>query len=119
MYLLQIVEHLFGRKLSLKDLPSVSSVLNFADKSHFIAKQCVANELLASDNFTLALDGTSHQKKHLVERHIVLGNKKVLSVGFAPVASDDARTLLEQAIPLFKEMGEVFVSCSDSDVHSD
>lgn len=36
--------------------------------------------------------------KNFVERYIVLNNKKVMSVGFTEVASDDAKTLLDQTV---------------------
>lgn len=112
---IQIVSRfIFGKHFDIKNLPSVSSALNFADEAHHVAKHHIAEKLLKSKHFTLGIDGTSRQKKHYVERHVVLDNKKVMSVGFIEVACDDAKTLLEQTVDMFEEISNLYATFHDS-----
>ncbi|GFN87124.1 hypothetical protein PoB_001363000 [Plakobranchus ocellatus] len=115
----QIVsQHMFNTNLASSDLPSCSAALNFADEAHHVSKYQIVDYIRKSNHFTLATDGTSRQKKHFIERHIILDDGTAMSVGFTEVASDDAQTLLEKTIDMFNDLCEVYTTSNkitDSD----
>ena len=102
---------LHGKKV--EGLPCTSSVLNFADEGHYVAKFNIGEKLLDSEHFTFGSDATSRAKVHYMERHVTLDDGTILSLGFTEIASDDAKSMLEQAIDILEEI--VHIYC-DSDV---
>ena len=91
-----VAKNLFGQCISVKDLPSTSSALTMMREGNHVAKCQVVDEIKKTDRFTFASDGTSRQKLHYMERHIVLNERKALSLGFSNIASDDANSMLHQ-----------------------
>ena len=91
-----VAKNLFGQCISVKDLPSTSSALTMMREGNHVAKCQVVDEIKKTDRFTFASDGTSRQKLHYMERHIVLNDRKALSLGFSNIASDDANSMLHQ-----------------------
>ncbi|GFO41302.1 hypothetical protein PoB_006780700 [Plakobranchus ocellatus] len=111
-----VAKHMFDTDLK-EQLPSATTSLNFASEAHIIAKHQVADEILNSSHFTFACDGTSRQKAHYIEQHIILSNGKSLSLGFSEIASDDSQTLLEQCIGIFQNISEIYCLDESSDQH--
>ena len=54
--------------------------------------------------FTFASDGTSRAKQHYMEKHIVLDDGSMMSLGFTELATDDAKSLLEQTMDILDEL---------------
>lgn len=108
-----VSKHLHGK--TLKGLPCVSSILNMADEGHHIAKQQIADRMLSSKHITFSSDGTSRQKQHFMERHVILDDGSVLSLGFTEIAFDDAKSMLEQAVDILEELSEVHCSTTTLD----
>ena len=54
------------------------------------------------------------RKKRYLEKHIVLQNKKVMSIGFTEIAVHDARTLLEETMSLFDKLSAIFTTTFDT-----
>ena len=109
-----VSKHFFGRDYSLEELPSSSSALNFADEAHYIAMHQVVDQIQKSNHYTYASDGTSRQKRQYLERHIVLSDKTQLSIGFSEIATDDAKTFLEQILEMLNELSEIYCNGDDS-----
>ncbi|GFO35080.1 hypothetical protein PoB_006158500 [Plakobranchus ocellatus] len=105
-----VAKNMFNTNLTYSELPSCSAALNFADEAHHLAKYQVVESVRKCNHFTLATDGTSRQKKHFIERHILLDDGTPMSVGFTEIASDDAQTLLEKTIDMFHDLCEVYNS---------
>ncbi|GFN80980.1 hypothetical protein PoB_000748600 [Plakobranchus ocellatus] len=97
------------------NLPSTSSALNMMCEGKHIANCQIVDDVSKSEHFTYASDGTSRQKKHYMERHLVLDNRKPLSLGFSSIASDDANSMLEQTKQTFEDI----VNCSNFDMNDD
>ncbi|GFR79596.1 hypothetical protein ElyMa_004024700 [Elysia marginata] len=105
----QIVsKHFFGHDYSIEELPSSSSALNFADEAHHISMHQIVDQIKRTDHYTYASDGTSRQKRQYLERHIILADKTQLSIGFTEIATDDAKTLLEQTLEMLDELSSIY-----------
>lgn len=64
---IQIVSrYLFKTYFKSAQLPSVSTILNFANGESHIAHQHVVEKINDNEHFTFATDGTSSQKKHFL-----------------------------------------------------
>ena len=92
----------------MESLLCTQTVLNMSSEGHYLSKKQTAESIVENAHFTFATDGTSREKRHFIERHIVLSNGKVMSLGFIEVVSDNADTLLEKTVELFKELSEVY-----------
>ena len=99
---------LFGKDIDLHDLPSERSVLRFADQGHFLAKYHLADSVSQSDRFDYHLDGTSKDHRKYVGSQLTLNTGETMSAGYSTVFREDTETLLEQAVDLFKEVGNVY-----------
>ena len=110
-----VAKYMFDTDLASSELPSDSTALNFADEAHHEAKHQIVESISNSNYFTLATDGTSRQKKHFIERHIVLDNGKSMSIGFTETAS---QTLLEKTIDMFNDLCDVYKT-SNPDLDTD
>ncbi|XP_012946168.1 uncharacterized protein LOC101863077 [Aplysia californica] len=109
-----IAKHLFDTELSQKDLPCKQSALNMSNEGNFLSRSQVVEEIRANEHFTFATDETSRQKRRYLERHIVLSNSGMMSLGFQEVASETADTLLEKSICLINELCDVYCSQNET-----
>ena len=91
------------------ELPCETSSLNFSDEAHVVAKSQIFEEIISSDHFVYACDGTSRQEASFLEKHIILSSGKQL-----PLGSEDSDTLLStgKCVDAFREIIEV--DCLDS-----
>ena len=103
-----VSKYLYKNEIPMESLPCTQTVLNMSSEGHYLSKKQTAESIVENAHFTFATDGTSREKRHFIERHIVLSNGKVMSLGFTEVVSDNADTLLEKTVELFKELSEVY-----------
>ena len=108
-----VAKFLFNKGLPLRDLPCPRTCLNFMHEANHIAKQHVVSKIRKSAHFTYATDGTSRNKKHYMEHHIVLDGGSTLSVGFSEVPDDKSDTLLEKSLDLFEEIADVYCQAEE------
>ncbi|GFR61946.1 hypothetical protein ElyMa_000117500 [Elysia marginata] len=99
---------LFNVKWGLNELPSPQTLLTIADEAYVLAKLATVDQLKASNNFTLHLDGTSRHQRKYVGHQITLDNGKVLSLGFVDVPCEDAATLLDVTVAVLTELGDIY-----------
>lgn len=59
------------------------------------------------------MDGTSRDMRKIVGQQITLDTGETLSLGFTPVASEDAATLLEMTVHQLQEMGDLYCDATD------
>lgn len=108
-----VAKHLFHTMLKKEELPSPRSCINFMYEAHHIAKQHVASSIRGCNHFMYGSDGTSRQKRHYLEHHIVLDNGSTLSIGFSEVPDDKAETLLDKSINLIDELSDIYCTVED------
>lgn len=108
-----VAEHLFGTKISEKDLPCTSSSLNVADEGHFLTKFHASEKIRGAANVTLHTDGTSRQGQKIVGFQVSLDSGETLNLGYTTVATEDSATLLDITIQLWEEMNEVYSPVTD------
>ena len=63
-------------------------------------------------------DGTSRDKKHYLERHVILNDKTEMSLGFTEIAVDDSVTLLEKTLEVLEDLSDSLCKTSTEDVES-
>ena len=98
---------IFSVKYGEKDLPCTSSSLNIADEGHFLSKLQATERILATENCTIHTDSTSSSETKFLGYQVSLDTGETLSVGFMAVATEDAATLMDVPIQLFKEIHEL------------
>ena len=103
-----VAEQIFGVKYGEKDLPCTSSALKIADEGHFLSKLQATEKILATENCTIHTVGTSRSGKKFLGYQVSLDTGETLSLGFMPVATEDAATLLDVTIQLLEEIHELY-----------
>lgn len=101
---MQIVSNeLFNSKIPDNKLPCQSSIINFVDEAHVIAKSHVSEELV-SNAWDLHSDATTREGRHILNVVATTSIGEQLSMGFTEVAREDSDTLLDVNITLLKEI---------------
>ena len=103
-----VAKHLFDKDIPLQALPCRKTALNFMDEAHHIAKQQIVEKIQDAEHFTYGSDGTSRQKRHYMEHHLILDSGGTLSIGFTEVPDDKADTLLKKSLDLIDELCEIY-----------
>lgn len=117
--IIQIVsKHLFKTDIPLDKLPCPSTALNIASEAFHVSQHHVATKLKDCEHFTFASDGTSRDKKHYLERHVILNDKTEMSLGFTEIAVDDSVTLLEKTIEILDDLSDNLCKTSTEDVEN-
>ena len=117
--IIQIVsKHLFKTDIPLDKLPCPSTALNIASEAFHVSQNHVATKLKECEHFTFASDGTSRDKKHYLERHVILNDKTEMSLGFTEIAVDDSVTLLEKTLEVLENLSDSLCKTSTEDVES-
>ena len=117
--IIQIVsKHLFKTDIPLDKLPCPSTALNIASEAFHVSQNHVATKLKECEHFTFASDGTSRDKKHYLERHVILNDKTEMSLGFTEIAVDDSVTLLEKTLEVLEDLSDSLCKTSTEDVES-
>ena len=80
-----------------------------------LAKTQATEKILSVSDCTMHTDGTSRDSRKIVGQQITLDTGETLSLGFTPVASEDAATLLEMTIHQLQEMGDLYCDATDDD----
>ena len=101
-----VVRQVCGEKVPDSDLPSQRSALRFADQGHVVSKSHVAQILTNSENWDLHTDGTSRSGLKYVGQQVST-EQGAFSVGFVPVAAENASTLVEVSIQMLEELSEL------------
>ena len=78
--------HVFKQKFSEAELPSKTSVQNMADEGHFIAQSYISSRLQNTEYWGIHKDGTSRNKRKLLDTSITLSSGENFSLGFSCVA---------------------------------
>ncbi|XP_064622531.1 uncharacterized protein LOC135484780 [Lineus longissimus] len=106
---------LHGQNIKDGDLPSASTVCNFVDRAHVLAKLQVAEECSESKCWDLHSDGTSRDHNKIIGKQITLESGQTRSVGFTPVAVEDSASLLDNVIAMIDELSELYSDCSKNE----
>lgn len=78
-----------------------------------LAKIQATEKILSVSDCTMHMDGTSRDMRKIVGQQITLDTGETLSLGFTPVASEDAATLLEMTVHQLQEMGDLYCDATD------
>jgi len=98
-----VAENMFSRHFLNSELPCIQTAINIADEGQVLAKIQATEKMLSVSNCTMHTDGTSRDSKKIVGQQITLDTGETLSLGFNPVASEDAAMLLEMTIHQLQE----------------
>ncbi|KAL8599848.1 hypothetical protein ACOMHN_038421 [Nucella lapillus] len=102
-----VIRQIGGARVPDSDLPSQRSALRFVDQGHVISKAHVAERLLHTDHWDLHTDGTTRNGfKYVCHQITTTGGS--LSLGFAPVATEDTTTLVELTIQILEEISDLY-----------
>ena len=85
-----------------KNLPSAQCATNMLHEGFVLSNIQVAESAIAA--ITLHSDGTSRDGKKIVGHQLSVDDGSVLYLGFAPVASEDAQTLLELTVNCLQKL---------------
>ncbi|XP_052808198.1 uncharacterized protein LOC128237051 [Mya arenaria] len=107
-----VAKHLFHCNIEASDMPTNSSVQNIVDEGQFLVKSYIADRIKKSESFGLSRDGTSRQKRKILDTAITLDNGEIVSLGFKRVVSETAAKINDVTKSHFKELAKV-----DSDSH--
>ena len=107
--------NMFNQHFNDSDLPCLQTAINIADEGQVLAKIQATEAILSASNCTIHTDGTSRDTKKIVGQQITLNTGETLSLGFTPVASEDATTLLEMTTSQLQEMGDLYCDAMDDD----
>ena len=80
-----------------------------------LAKIQATERILSVSNCTMHVAGTSKDSKKTVGQQITLDTGETLSLGFTPIASEDAATLLEMTIHQLQKMEDLYCDATDDD----
>ena len=114
-----VARELFNTDIKDSELPCDSTAQNLNAEMNVIALHQIGDEIKNSAHFTYACDGTSRQKSHFLEKHVVLSDGRTYVLPFSQIVRDDSDTLLESLISAFKQVCDVYCmddSSSDKDV---
>ena len=76
------------------------------DEGYAISQVQATEAILKSQNITIHSDGTSRDTKKVVSEQISTGGNETLFLGFTPVATEDASTLLEVTLNSLKRLAD-------------
>lgn len=102
-----VSRHLFGVEFDEHALPSKTTNLRIADQTHSLAKFHIAEEM-ANKQYDLHTDGTSKNTKKYVGFQVTLEDKKVISLGFDPVACENVQTVLDLTVNKLSELALLY-----------
>jgi len=88
-----VANHIFRCQINDKELPTKSTVQNIVDEGQFLVKSYIADRLHTSESFGISRDGTSRQKKKILDTSITLDNGEIVSLGFKRVVSETAEKI--------------------------
>jgi hypothetical protein len=86
-----VTTQLMGKPVEIKDLPSKTTALRYADMGLALTKLQIVEEL-TSQPFDLHTDGTTRDHRKFVGYQATLGDQRQLSMGFVPVDREDSDT---------------------------
>ena len=90
------------------NLPSTQTVLNMIDEAYVVSQVQVMEGILNSNDATLHSDGTSRDHKKIVSHQLSLSNGETFYLGYAPVASENANTLLDLSLSLLHQLSVTY-----------
>ena len=109
---------LFGKKVSHKELPCSSTVLNYTDRAHVLGKYHIAEAATSTERFDLHTDGTSRDQKHFIGKQLTLDSGYTMSVGFTPVVVENATSLLDNVISMLDELSDIYAEENSTEKQS-
>ena len=102
-----VVKHLLGHNLQKSDLPNKTTTQTIVDEGHFLAKTYISEKLENSQHWGINRDGTSRQKKKLLDTSVTLSNGEVISLGFTRVAHETATAINSVTQQHLEELSQV------------
>ena len=103
---------IYDEDIKLEDLPSLRTSLRHADRGAVIAQMHLA-ETLQSTKYDLHTDGTGRDGRKWVGNQATLASGDVMSMGYSTVVTEDTETLVDVAVSLLQELGDVFAENDD------
>ena len=94
----------FGKTINMTDLPSTSTV----GRAQCLSKYQVTEGIVDSEMLHLNSDVTMRDGKKIVGTQVILDTGWSLSIGFKTVAIEDSSTLLDNAIAMIEELGDIY-----------
>ncbi|GFS13008.1 hypothetical protein ElyMa_003126000 [Elysia marginata] len=115
---IQIVsENIFNYKIT-QPLPCAQTVVNMCDEGFVLSNLQVAQSIVSNDYATLHSDGTSRDGKKIVGTQLSLSDGSTLYLGFVPVATEDASTLLDITLFMFRRLANCFSELTSADTET-
>ena len=87
-----VARHLYQE--DIKVLPKRQVVQNMVDESQFLVKHYYSKVLRSTSHWGLNKDGTSRQKRKIVDTAITTGEGDVLPLGYTMIAHEDSGTIV-------------------------
>ena len=86
-----VAKHNF--KTKLKGLPSHTTMVNISDKAQYLNKCYTAEMMETAHHFGWNKDGTSKNRKKILENSVTLCTGQVLPTGYHPAARQTSETI--------------------------
>jgi hypothetical protein len=101
-----VITHMLGHEFKKADLPNSTTVQNIVDEGHYLAKTYISERLENTEKWGLQRDGTSRQKKKLLDTSVTL-ETEVVSLGFTRVARETGKAINETTKQHIVELSEL------------
>ena len=95
---------LFHTYVDMKDLPSQRTNLRYTDQGHILAKYHITDAIKSAEVFDMHNDGTTRDHRKYLGTQVTLSDRRVMSLGYTTVQTEDAQTLLDCAVALLQEL---------------
>ena len=102
-----VSKHLLKKEIPADQLPSLRTVLRYADKGHVLSKIQVSESLLNADHYDLHTDGTTKCGKKVIGQQMTTSTGQSVVCGYSLVATEDTGTLLDVTTNLLHELTDV------------
>ena len=88
-----VIKHLIGENISLNKLPRRQCVQNVVDEAQYLMKCYYGQRLQDTSHWGLYRDGTSRQKRKIMDTAITLDSGEVLPLGFRTIDMKQQKVL--------------------------
>ena len=102
-----VSKHLLKKEIPADQLPSLRTVLRYADKGHVLSKIQLSESLLNADHYDLHTDGTTKCGKKVIGQQMTTSTGQSVACSYSLVATEDTATLLDVTTNLLHELTDV------------
>ena len=109
-----VSKHLFSNELEKGDLPNKTSVQSMIDEGQYLARTFIGTQIKAAKSWGLNRDGTTRQKKKILDTSVTLDSGDVMSLGFTRVAHETAKTIHHVTVRHLEQLSDLQSDIRDS-----